>query len=151
MDTETLSAEWQIVIGMAPFLAAITAWYLNEAFKRRHEMRKNKEERYFAFLESAGALYSPYEHKELKDKFFRELRLAWLYCPDEIIKKCNTFLAFGKKGSNASPEENEKFEESMFDFILALRKDIYSSKTKLTIDDYEFWHTYDAGQPKSRS
>ena len=138
MDQTTLNATWQIIIGMSPFIAVITAWGLNEWNKRREERRKNKERIYNALLESSNGFYVSVSDENLKNKFLQELRVAWLYCPDHVIGKCNDFL---KKVQVGERHCDTVKEQAMFDFIIAMRKDLHGIKTKLTKEDYRFWHS----------
>lgn len=121
--------EWlKIVI---PLAVAITVWSLNEWAKLRWEKHKRKQDRYQGFLESVSGFYVSSQDAEQKEKFIQELRLAWLYCPDEVIKVGNAFLDAVTTGAGASDEDKE---QALADFELALRRDLYG-KTKLTIRD----------------
>ena len=136
MDATTLSATWQIIIGMTPFVAVILTWGLNEWNKRREERRKNKEERYTTFLATSNGFYTSTENTSLlKNEFIKELRLAWLYCPDDVIKKGNAFIQTVQTGRPHSDFEKER---AFFEFVIVLRKEIYG-KTELTQDDHHLW------------
>lgn len=121
--------EWLKII--IPLAAAIAVWSLNEWAKLRWEQLKRKQDRYQGFLESVNGFYVSSQDASQKEKFIQELRLAWLYCPDEVIKTGNAFLDAVTTGAKASDEDKE---QALADFKLALRRDLYG-KTKLTLRD----------------
>lgn len=120
-----------------PLVGAIAVWCLNELAKRRWERYKRKEERYVSLLNSLRGFYvSPQDAKQ-KERFLEEFRLAWLYCPDKVIKAGNAFLATLAIGAKCSDQEKES---ALAGFVLALRNDLNSS-TKLKVDDHRNWQS----------
>lgn len=118
-----------------PLAVAIIVWSLNECAKLKWEKHKRKEDRYKGFLESVSGFYvSSHDSHDAgqKEKFIKELRLAWLYCPDEVIRAGNAFLDAVTTGAGTSDDDKE---QALADFELALRRDLYG-KTKLTIRDF---------------
>ena len=95
-------------------------------------MRKQKERRYRAFLESIRGFYASSQSTNEKERFLLELRLAWLYCPDDVIKAGYAFLDTVSVGANCSDQEKER---ALARFELSLRKDIHR-KTKFTEKDH---------------
>jgi len=126
---------WKIFI---PAISAIIAWHLNEKSKRLHEEFIRKEERYRNLLNALGGFYSKSENKqELRKKFLKELELAWLYCPDEIIDSINSFLEDLKK--DKSTEDSRRL--AIKNIIFSMRKDLLSrkiiKKTRLKANNYK--------------
>ena len=120
---------------LVPLVVAIVAWYLNQHGKLEWEKRLQKEDRYRAFLESISGFYIESQDKGKKEKFIQEMRLALLYCPDDVIRAGNAFLdtvATGKESSDG------KKERALAEFALVLRRDLHG-KTKLTIEDWRNW------------
>ncbi len=122
--------EWLKII--IPLAVAIVVWSLNEYAKLKWEKHKQKEDRYKGFLESVSGFYVCAQDTRQKERFIQELRLAWLYCPDEVIKTGNTFLDAVTTGAETSDADKE---QALANFELALRRDLYG-KTKLTIRDF---------------
>ena len=88
--------DWlKIVIPLAgiivPLSGGIFAWWLSEHSKLKWEKQIRKEDRYLGFLEAMHGFYVTSNDKEEKEQFIQELRLAWLYCPDEVITAGNRF------------------------------------------------------------
>ena len=126
--------EWlKIIVPLAAIIGslavAIVVWFLNEWSKREWEIHKRKEDRYTALIESVPGFMGEFESTELRKRFLQELQIAWLYCPDSIINSGNAFL-------DALPEGREfsKREEALYEFHLALRKDLIK-KTQLSSKD----------------
>ena len=122
---------------LVPILAAIVAWCLNERSKLKWERYKRKEERYLGFLQSIRGFYEGSEDEQLKEKFINDLRLAWLYCPDKIVRMGNAFLATVDSGSESTDQDKQsKLEE----FELELRRDLLGNTT-LTVEDRKNWRS----------
>lgn len=122
---------------IVPLASAIVAWWLNEMGKRRWETYKRKEQRYVSLLKSLRGFYVRSQDATEKERFLEELRLAWLYCPDKVIKAGNAFLATVATGAKCSDQEKES---ALAGFVIALRKDLNPS-TKLTVDDHRNWRS----------
>lgn len=134
--------EWlKIVIPLAavviPLAGGILAWWLNEHSKLKWEKHVRKEDRYRGFLESISGFYIASQDREQKEKFLQELKLAWLYCPDNVIKAGNAFLDTVATGAESSDEEKER---ALAEFEMALRRDLHG-KTKLTVGDHRDWRS----------
>ena len=128
---------------MITLASVVVAWLLNEHAKLKWEKRLRKEDRYKAFLESIRGFYVASQNIEHKERFLQELRLVWLYCPDDVIKSGNAFLRTVATGAHCSDEEKER---ALAEFEIALRRDLHGRKTKLTVDDYHGWRsTYPFG------
>ena len=128
--------DWlKIIIALA---SVVVAWLLNEHAKLRWEKRLRKEERYKAFHESIRGFYVASQDTEQKEQFLQELRLAWLYCPDDVIKAGNAFLRTVATGAHCSDEEKERV---LAEFVIALRRDLHGRKTKLTVEDHHVWRS----------
>jgi len=74
---------------------------------------------------------------DLQAEFFHQITLCWLYCPDEVIQKAYALFDTGKI---SGPQKNEIVQKAIGEFILAIRKDLFSRrlvrKTSLTAEHY---------------
>ncbi len=134
--------DWlKIVITVAcilvPLAVGIIAWWLNERSKLKWEKQIRKEDRYLGFLEAVHGFYVTSNDKERKEQFIRELRLAWLYCPDDVITAGNAFLDTVAIGVQFSDENKE---HALAEFVIALRRDLHG-KTKLRVEDHRNWRS----------
>ena len=120
---------------VVPLIAGIFGWWLNERKKLQWEERTRKEDRYRGFMESVQGFYALSQDKGEKEKFLQELRLAWLYCPDEVIQAGNVFLDTVSTGAKSSAEQRD---QALAEFEIALRRDLYG-KTQLTVGDHRIW------------
>ena len=120
-----------------PLTGVIFAWWLNERSKLKWEKHIRKEDRYRGFLESIHGFYVTSQDKEQKEKFLQELRFAWLYCPDDVIKTGNVFLETVATGAQFSDEVKER---ALAEFEIALRRDLHG-KTELTVGDHHNWRS----------
>ena len=134
---EALDSLVPVLAVMIPILAAIVAWWLNERSKLNWERYKRKEERYMGFLRSIPGFYEGSQDEELKERFISDLRLAWLYCPDKVVRAGNEFLAGVTTGSEAMEEE---VQTKLAEFELELRRDLLG-RTNLTAKDRKNWRS----------
>jgi hypothetical protein len=70
-----------------PAAGAITAWFLNERSKIRSEQLQRKEERYKELLRCLKGFYVGRQDSDLKSQFVEQVKLCWLYAPDDVVKK----------------------------------------------------------------
>ena len=133
---------WDILKVSIPVLAVVVGWAFNEHSKRRSEGYNKKEDRYRFLLESMKGFYSSTERneaKKYKDMFVENLSVAWLYCPDSIIKACCKFLDLVSVGANADDAEKEL---ALAKVVELMRKDLLGHKfwfwkrTKLDASHY---------------
>jgi len=121
-----------------PLAGAVIAWFINEKRKRAWEEYQRKEARYQELLRTVKGFYIAAHDEQKKSEFAEELKLCWLYCPDEVIEKAYAFLDAIKPDSQKTIGEKSL---SLGDFVVALRKDLLSRKitrkTKLTSQDYQ--------------
>ena len=122
---------------VVPLVVGIVLWGLNERSKLKWEKRIRKEDRYIGFLNSIRGFYVASQDKEQKETFLQELRLAWLYCPDDVIKTGNAFLDTVATGVQSSDEVKERV---LAEFEIALRRDLHG-KTELTVKDHRNWRS----------
>jgi hypothetical protein len=126
---------WKFTI---PLLGTVIAWLTNERRKRVADEYQRKEASYKELIKSLRGFYIGAEDaKNLKLEFLNQLNIAWLYCPDEVIKKGYAFL--DTVGSNEI-KSDEMRENAMGAFVTAIRTDILSQKvvkhTSLTAKDF---------------
>lgn len=121
-----------------PLFGAVIAWFTNEWRKRIADQYQRKETNYKELLRSLRGFYVGASNAdELKSEFINQLNIAWLYCPDDIIKKGYAFLdtVHTEKASSDS-----KKELALGAFVVAIRHDLLSRKlvrkTKLSPTDF---------------
>lgn len=128
--------EWLDALKISiPVLVAVVGWLLNERSKRRWEQYKRKEDRYVALLENLKGFYvntDPKTTKESKDKFLSQLNVAWLYCPDTIIRTGYRFLGLVSVGGSTPDEERDL---AAGELVSQMRKDLLG-QTELGASDY---------------
>src|SRR5207249_1687184 len=121
-----------------PLAGAIIAWLVNEKRKRAWEEYQRKEPRCQELLRTVKGFYVAAHDEEKKSQFVEQLKLCWLYCPDEVIKKAYAFLDAINPASQRTIAEKSL---SLGDFVVAIRKDLLSRKitrkTELTSQDYQ--------------
>jgi Pyruvate/2-oxoacid:ferredoxin oxidoreductase delta subunit len=120
-----------------PLLAGVVAWFCNERTKRAAEEYQRKEPRYQELLRTIRGFYAQVNIDEEKKKFVEQLKLCWLYCPDEVIRKGYAFL----NAINSPQATDAEKYAAHGDFVVAIRKDLLSRKitrkTKPASKDYQ--------------
>ena len=89
------------------------------------------------FLQSVPGFYAVSQDEKLKEKFINDLRLAWLYCPDKVVRAGNDFLATVTSDSESTEEEKQT---RLAEFELELRRDLLGDTT-LTVEDRKNWRS----------
>jgi Pyruvate/2-oxoacid:ferredoxin oxidoreductase delta subunit len=121
-----------------PIIAVVVAWAVNEHSKRKWEEYTRKEANYKALLEALKGFYVETANREQKEAFLDQLKLCWLYCPDEVIRKAYAFLATVYTDARTTDAEKEL---ALGELVLAVRKDLLSRKTvretSLTAADFK--------------
>ncbi len=135
--------EWFDVLKVSvPVFVAVVGWLLNERSKRQWERYKRKEDRYVALLDKLKGFYvgaNPATAKGDKNDFIHQLNVAWLYCPDAVIRKGYHFLECVHTGVKKSDEAKEL---AVGEFVACMRKDLLGKKflfweqTRLEASDY---------------
>jgi hypothetical protein len=110
-----------------PAAGAIIAWFVNERRKVRWEQYQRKEERYKELLHCLKGFYVHSQNTDMKAKFIDQVNLCWLYAPDEVIRRANTFLETIMT-SRIPLAKNEEKEKALGEFILAIREDMLSRR-----------------------
>jgi hypothetical protein len=123
----------------APLLGAVVAWFVNEWHKRLADQYQRKEANYKELIKALRGFYVGANNAEaLKLEFLNQLNAAWLYCPDDIIKKGYSFLDTVHAKAVHSDEAKEA---AMGSFVVALRNDLLSRKlvssTSLKATDFK--------------
>ncbi len=125
-----------------PLFGAIMAWFGNEWRKRIADQYNRKESNYRELISSLRGFYRGSSNVESpKREFLNQLNLAWLYCPDHVIKKGYAFLeTVHAKNSSLDDPDNRIKENALGEFVAAIRRDFLSRKlvrkTSLTTDDF---------------
>jgi len=139
--------EWWVPIVTA-IVAAVGGYFVREFDKRKEreiEEYRRKEERYVNLIKCLRGFTVGAQDTKLKEMFLQELNLAWLYCPDDVIKKAYYLLELGHTDRSLDerlPTDEEK-EKAVGDLFLALRKDLFSRKlvkeTALKATDFKLY------------
>jgi len=137
--------EWWVPI-ITAIVAAAGGYFVREFDKRKEreaEEYRRKEERYVNFINCLRGFTVSAQDKKLKEMFLNELNLAWLYCPDDVIKRANDFLFrvhTDRSLDDRLPTDEEK-EKVIAELLLAVRKDLLSRKlvrqTTLKASDFK--------------
>lgn len=70
-----------------PLIAGVIAWFVNERSKRKWHQQERREEKYVALIKAADAFYiTASDPRTARETFLAEVRLAWLYCSDDVIQ-----------------------------------------------------------------
>ncbi|WKJ91861.1 hypothetical protein QZJ86_06890 [Methylomonas montana] len=122
-----------------PLLGAIVAWFTNEWRKRIVDQYQRKESSYKELLHSLQGFYIGANNAEdLKSEFLNQLNIAWLYCPDDVIKKGYAFLDTVHTQKISSDTEKEF---ALGAFVAAIRTDLLSRElirtTALSATDFK--------------
>jgi|TARA_R110000851_G_scaffold210472_1_gene362873 hypothetical protein len=128
---------WKFAV---PLLVAVVAWFANEWQKRLSNQHLRKEESYRQLLESLKGFYIGATNAgELRAEFLNQMNIAWLYCPDDIIKKGYIFLDTVHTKQTRTDEAKEK---AMGAFVAAIRQDILTRKLvyKSSLSSNDFIH-----------
>ena len=128
-----------VLVVFATIAPSALAWYLNEGSARKAEEFRRKEERYIALLDSLPGFIAGAEDKERQAEYIRQLRLCWLYCPDEVITAGQQFLVT-ILDSNRGKFSGDDTRRAVQDLVHALRTDLLEGKrvtdTKLKSEDF---------------
>ena len=122
-----------------PLIAATVAWFANEHAKRKWAQHERREQKYIALIRAADSFYESASNPiKGREAFLVEVRAAWLYCPDEVIRSINKVLESVRVDSGTTNAEKEKL---MGELMLQLRKDQLKPKlirsTKLKTGDFK--------------
>jgi len=128
-------------------VAAVSGYFIRDFDKRKEreaEEYRRKEERYVNLINSLRG-FTVGRNRYLQEKFVSELNLAWLYCPDDVIKKAYALLSLGEieYASDGRVPTNEEKEKAIGELFLALRRDLFSRKlvkeTTLSATDFKLY------------
>ena len=135
LDTLSSVEFWKFAL---PFFGAVIAWFANEWRNRIATQYQRKEANYKELLRALQGFYIGVNNaEELKNEFLNQLNIAWLYCPDDVIRKGYAFLD-AVHAQNVSTDA--KKELALGAFVAAIRRDLLSrklmNKTKLSPTDF---------------
>uniref|UniRef100_UPI003CFF8633 hypothetical protein n=1 Tax=Alcaligenes faecalis TaxID=511 RepID=UPI003CFF8633 len=127
---------WKFAV---PLAGAVVAWFVNEWRKRVADQYQRKETSYKELLRSLKGFYvGTTNTAQLRGEFLNQLNTAWLYCPDEVIRKG---YAFPGTVHSAQAYSDEQKEKAMGEFVVAIQQDILSRKlvshSSLTAADFK--------------
>lgn len=126
---------WKFLL---PVLGGAITWIANEWRKRRAALHERKEERYKELLQALHGFYGEsHDPTQVRAEFVSQLNVAWLYCPDHVIRKGYDFLDAAREDSKATASEKR---QALGEFVLAARQDLLSRRllhrTQLGPEDF---------------
>jgi hypothetical protein len=129
-----------------PLSGAVIAWYLAEYRKRASEEYIRKEERYRELILALRGFYIGSEDPAQRQAFLDQVRMCWLYCPDEVITCAYAFLL----SVHAQMTSDDRTKEMALGRVMsAIRNDLISRRivkaTLLTATDFRHFGISDAG------
>lgn len=108
-----------LILGLIPQIVYL---HLDGTEKRKFELEKRTIDRKFDLYKTREAIYSELikglrgfyadGSREQRELFLHNLRLSWLYCPDNVIKKANELLDLSTHNSY-SPKINQQEQEHL--------------------------------------
>jgi hypothetical protein len=123
----TLTELTAVITGSGALAAAAWAtisWTLNLREKRRTDEYVRKEQIYRELIVGLQALYK-INNPDEKEAFIRLTRLAWVYCPDEVVCQLNGCLdALTVAPAGPSPQQ-----EALGKAVQAMRRDLMPQTT----------------------
>ncbi len=108
-----------------PLAGAVVAWVVTRQRERLAEDYRRKEERYQALMLAVRGFHDPHAPTALRQKFFDEFYLCWLYCPDAVIEAGVRLVETIADGNPYTPDDRRA---ALGNFVLAIRKDLLSRK-----------------------
>lgn len=132
-----------LVITILGWIGAIWAWILNDRAKRREAQYLRKEASYRELLLSLKGFYENAKNGETaREAFLDQLNIAWLYCPDEIIKKGYAFLDTVHTDRTGNLAAEKEKQNALADLVSSIRANLLSEalvqNTTLTKEDFRF-------------
>jgi hypothetical protein len=145
-----LSELWiPLLVALITVTGGIVTWSFTERARRAQEEFARREARYSVLVSAIHGFYEDTTSPELRAKFIAELELAWLYCPDDVIRKGYRFLNSVHVGSQASEVEQKA---ALGEFVVAIRQDLLSRKrvkvTNLKPSEFQTLGPTLPGRPK---
>jgi len=119
-------------------------WHRTQKQQRAQEDYKRKEQLYRELLKQLENFYKTSGASQKQSgiaSFLQEVRLAWLYAPDNVIQALYEFLDTQREGV-PDKEKNEKGSESMAKLVVAIRGDLFRTvnmNTKLTKTEFRHY------------
>lgn len=118
-------------------LVVVVGWYMNERSKRADGDYQRREDRYAQLLRCVRAFHVNSLEPEKQIDFLDELNQCWLYCPDNVILKANSFVMAMDVGSAATGDD---VKQALGELLIAIRKDLLGRRpvrtTRLQAGDF---------------
>lgn len=135
----TVGVAGSLMVALISAAAGIIVWSLNERSKRRAAEYRRREWRYRSLIAGINAFYAPGSESSAggnvdgeRERFLREIRLIWLYCPDSVVRAGNRLLqAMLDESPVGDPTEAGRA------CVAALRRDLVPG-TDLRGDEFVF-------------
>lgn len=121
-------------IGATLWLAA-KEYRETERAKKEERAYVRRERRYAGLLKSLPGFFVNSTNRAATDEFIREYNLAWLYCPDDVVRACNSFLL---AASGRHPMTDDERKATLANLVVTMRRDL-RGESGLTADEFEVW------------
>ncbi len=136
MSQENIIALLSVLISAIVAVAGIIiAWQTEKLRTMREQLSEKKYNAYadavkmFYSIMKDSRLHKPTNNDEMLEKMIDIRRDIFMYGSDKVFQAFNTWLLAAKENNN-----KEQFS-AFLDFVLEMRKDLCSNKTKLTKHD----------------
>jgi hypothetical protein len=130
METAIIVA---VTAGFLTFISNIIIKEYAERKQRKSEELKLKIERYTGLIYGLrGFAFRGVKDDELSEEFMHHLNLSYMYCSDEVIKKCNKLIDT-INGNNTSADRDLAIGE----ILITIRKELSYKNTSLTKEDFK--------------
>lgn len=136
MSQENIIALLSVLISAIVAVAGIIiAWQTEKLRTMREQLSEKKYNAYadavkmFYSILKDSRLHKPTNNDEMLEKMIDIKRDIFMYGSDKVFQAFNTWLLAAKENNN-----KEQFS-AFLDFVLEMRKDLCSNKTKLTKHD----------------
>jgi len=150
LDPEMIAAAQSVLAYLSPFLlaalAAVGALYKSERDKRQQieqKLNENKAKIYASFVEDySGLFFKPGGKEHTHDDYMRIVervqnfaRNSMMYASDDVVEKFSVFYRLQNTTvENMTMDDIYERLDSFSDVVIAIRKELGHTKTKLSYD-----------------
>lgn len=135
--------DWKFFVGLSCSIAAwcwsVFVWAKSQSQQRAQDDYNRKEKLYRELLVSVSAFYKG-GTAVTAASFLEQVRLAWLYAPDEVVSKLYAFLST-QKAELPQVERDLGGQQTLAALVAAIRSDLFATvKRKSYLTAAEFQH-----------
>jgi len=144
--------DWKFFVGLvgsvSAFCWSVFVWAKSQSQQRAQEEFTRKEKLYRELLVSVSAFYKGNTAVSSK-AFLEQVRLAWLYAPDDVIAKLYRFTSTQKADLAATTQDLEG-ARMLAELVAAIRLDLFRTikkQSRLTAADFQHLSALDPPRP----